>query len=77
MSVFVVLATCPHLCAITVLVLMIYMFISVMLKIVFEDGQCHNEQIKLEFRINDICFGSMHNAHSFNLPGMAFCCQQL
>ena len=38
---------------------MIYMFISVMLKIVFEDGQYDNEQIKLEFRINEICFGSM------------------
>ena len=43
-----------------------------MLKIVFEDGQYHNEQIKLEFRINeiDICFGSIYNAHTFNLHGM-------
>ena len=49
---------------------MIYMFISVMLKIVFEDGQYHNKQIKLEFRINEICFGSMYNAHNFNLHGM-------
>ena len=49
---------------------MIYMFISVMLKIVFENGQYHNEQIKLEFRINEICFGSMYNAHNFNLLGM-------
>ena len=49
---------------------MIYMFISVMLKIVFEDGQYHNEQIKLEFRIKEICFGSMYNAHNFNLHGM-------
>ena len=49
---------------------MIYMFISVMLKKVFEDGQFHNEQIKLEFRINDICFGSVYNAHNFNLHGM-------
>ena len=49
---------------------MIYMFISVMLKIVFEDGQYHNEQIKLEFSINEICFGSMYNAHNFNLHGM-------
>ena len=48
---------------------MIYMFISVMLKIVFEDGQYHNEQIKFEFRINEICFGSMYNAHNFNLHG--------
>lgn len=41
-----------------------------MLKIVFEDGQYHNEQIKLEFRINEICFGSVYNAHNFNLHGM-------
>ena len=41
-----------------------------MLKIVFEDGQYHNEQIKLEFRINEICFGFMYNAHNFNLCGM-------
>ena len=41
-----------------------------MLRIVFEDGQYHNEQIKLEFRINEICFGSMYNAHNFNLHGM-------
>ena len=41
-----------------------------MLKIIFKDGQYHNEQIKLEFRINEICFGSMYNAHNFNLPGM-------
>ena len=27
-----------------------------MLKIFFADGQYHNEQIKLEFRINEICF---------------------
>ena len=46
------------------------MFISVMLKIVYKDGQYHNEQIKLEFRINGICFGSMYNAHNFNLHGM-------
>ena len=45
------------------------MFISVMLKIVFEDGQYH-KQIKLGFRINEICFGSMYNAHNFNLHGM-------
>ena len=45
---------------------MIYMFISVMLKIAFEDGQYHNEQIKLEFRIHEICFGSMYNALNFN-----------
>ena len=33
-----------------------------MLKIVFEDEQYHNEQIKLEFRINEIVFGlcTMH-----------------
>ena len=49
---------------------MIYLFISVMLKIVFEDGQYHNEQIKLGFRINEMCFGSMYNAHNFNLHGM-------
>ena len=49
---------------------MIYMFISVMLKIVFEDGQYHNKQIKLGFRINEICFGSVYNAHNFNLHGM-------
>ena len=49
---------------------MIYMFISVMFKIVFEDGQYHNEQIKLGFRINEICFGSMYSAHNFNLHGM-------
>ena len=41
-----------------------------MLKIVFEDGQNHNEQIKLEFRIKEICFGSMYSAHNFNLHGM-------
>ena len=41
-----------------------------MLKIVFEDGQYHNEQIKLEFRIDEICFRSMYNAHNFNLHGM-------
>ena len=41
-----------------------------MLKIVVEDGQYHNEQIKLEFRINEICFGSVYNAHNFNLHGM-------
>ena len=41
-----------------------------MLKIVFEDGQYHNEQIKLDFRINKICFGSMYNAHNFNSHGM-------
>ena len=41
-----------------------------MLKIVFEDGQYHNEQIKLEFRINEICFGSVYNAHNLNLHGM-------
>ena len=46
------------------------MFSSVMLKIVFEDGQYHNEQIKLEFRIKEIYFGSMYNAHNFNLHGM-------
>ena len=44
------------------------MFISVMLKT--EDGQYHNEQIKLKFRINEICFGSMYNAHNLNLHGM-------
>ena len=44
---------------------MIYMFISVMLKIVIEDGQYHNKQIKLGFRIDEICFGSMYNAHNF------------
>ena len=49
---------------------MIYMFISVMLKIVFEEGQNHNKQIKLGSRINEICFGSMYNAHNFNLHGM-------
>ena len=49
---------------------MIYMFISVMLEIVFEDGQYHNEQIKLGFRINEICFVSMYNAHNFNLHGI-------
>ena len=49
---------------------MIYMFIFVMLKIVFEDRQYHNEQIKLEFRIKEICFESMYNAHNFNLHGM-------
>ena len=49
---------------------MIYMFISVMLKLFFEDGQCNNEQIKLGFRINEICFGSMYNAHNFSLHGM-------
>ena len=49
---------------------MIYMFISVTLKIVFEDGQYHNEQIKLELRINEICFGSVYNAHNFNLHDM-------
>ena len=49
---------------------MVYMFISVMFKIVFEDGQYHNEQIKLKFRINEICFGSMYNANNFNLHGM-------
>ena len=37
-----------------------------MLKTVVEDGQYHNEQIKLEFRINEICFGSVYNAHNFN-----------
>ena len=47
---------------------MIYMFISVMF--VFEDGQYHDEQIKLGFRINEICFGSVYNAHSFNLHVM-------
>ena len=41
-----------------------------MLKIVFEDGQYRNEQINLEFRIKEICFGSMYNAHNFNLHGM-------
>ena len=41
-----------------------------MLKTVLEDGQYHNEQIKLEFRINEICFGSVYNAHNFNLHGM-------
>ena len=46
------------------------MFISVMLKIVSEDGQYHNEQIKLEFKINEIGFGSMYNAHNFDLHGM-------
>ena len=46
------------------------MFISVTFKIVFEEGQYHNEQIKLEFRINEICFGSMYNANNFNLHGM-------
>ena len=49
------------------------MFIFVMLKIVFEDRQYHNEQIKLEFRIKEICeicFESMYNAHNFNLHGM-------
>ena len=49
---------------------MIYMFIYMMLKIAFEDGQNHNEQIKLEFRINEICFGSMYNAHNSNLHGV-------
>ena len=44
---------------------MIYMFIFVMLKIVFENGQYYNEQIKLGFRMNEICFGSMFNAHTF------------
>ena len=53
---------------------MIYMFISVMLKIVVEDGQYHNEQIKLESRINEICFGSVYNAHNFNLLGMLADC---
>ena len=46
------------------------MFISVMLKIVFEDGRYHNEQIKYGFRINEICFGSMYNAHNFSLHSM-------
>ena len=46
------------------------MFISVMLKVVLEDGQYHNEQIKLGFRINEICFGSVYNAHNFNLHGI-------
>ena len=46
------------------------MFISVMLNLVFEDGQYHKEQIKIEFRINEICFGSKYNAHNFNLYGM-------
>ena len=41
-----------------------------MLNIVFEDGQYRNEQIKLGFRINEICFGSMQNAHNFKLHGM-------
>ena len=50
--------------------MMIYMFISVMLLIIFEDGQYHNEQIKLGFRINEICFGSMYNAQNFNLHVM-------
>ena len=49
---------------------MIYMFISVTLKIVFEDGQYLNEQIKLRFRINENRFGSMYSAHNFNLHGM-------
>ena len=49
---------------------MIFMFISVMLKIFFKDGQYRNKQIKLGFRINEICFGSMYNAHNFSLPGM-------
>ena len=49
---------------------MIHMFISVMLNTVFEDGQYHKEQIKLEFRINEICYGSMYNAYNFNLYGM-------
>ena len=61
---------------------MIYMFISVILKIVFEDGPYHYEQIKLEFRINEICFGSMYNVHNVNLHGMLallfrFLCQKL
>ena len=41
-----------------------------MLKIVFENGQYHNEQIKLGFRMNEICFGSMYNAHTFISHGM-------
>ena len=41
-----------------------------MLKIVFKDGQYYNEQIKLGFRINEICFGSMYNAPNFNWHGM-------
>ena len=58
------------------------MYISVMLKTVFDDGQHHIEQIKLALRINEIWFGSMYNAHNFNLHGMlacycAFCCQKL
>ena len=40
-----------------------------MLTIVFEDEQYHNEQIKLGFRINELCFGSVYNAHNFNLHG--------
>ena len=51
---------------------MIYVFISVMLKIVFEDGQYHNEQIKLEFKINEICFESFvyfPASHGFSLSG--------
>ena len=49
---------------------MIYIFISVMLKIVFEDGQYHNEPMKLGFRINEMRFWSMYNEHNFNLHGM-------
>ena len=44
--------------------MMIYMFISVMLKIVFEDEQYENEQIKLELRINEIFFG-LCTIHTF------------
>ena len=46
------------------------MFIFVMLNIVFEDGQYHNEHIKLGIRINAICFESMYNAHNLHLHGM-------
>ena len=41
-----------------------------MLKTVSEDGQYHNDQIKLGFRINEICLGSMYSSHNFNLHGM-------
>ena len=48
----------------------LYVYFCDCIEIFFEDGQYHNEQIKLEFRINEICFGSMYSAHNFNLHGM-------
>ena len=43
------------------------MFISEMLKIVFEDGQYHNGQIQLEFSINENSFLGLCTMHTISI----------